>query len=120
METKEQSKQSRISGQMLTTQAKEDEDNSKESQIQIFLKQYTRNIGKVLIPVIVTAFAGTVTYPIAVRIARSKRLFKLRNFYAIHLAIAPFLAFIHVNIFAAVHSYMTIKIIESNELIFNN
>ena len=59
-----------------------------------------------------TALVGTVTYPLAVRIARSKRLFKLRNFYAIHLAIAPFLAFIHINIFAGVHTLMRIKIKE--------
>ena len=54
--------------------------------------------------------AGTITYPIAVRIARSKYLFKLRNFYAIHIAIAPFLALAHINIFAFVHAYMRIKI----------
>ena len=56
---------------------------------------------------------GTVTYPIAVRIARSKYLFKLRNFYAIHLAIAPFLALVHINIFGGVHQYMAIKIKEA-------
>ena len=58
--------------------------------------------------------AGTVTYPIAVRIARSRYLFKLRNFYAIHIAIAPFLAFAHINIFGGVHSYMKTKVKESD------
>jgi hypothetical protein len=51
---------------------------------------------------------GTMTYPIAVRIVRS-RLFKLRGFYAIHLAIAPFLAFVHINIFSAIFAYIRVK-----------
>ena len=59
-----------------------------------------------------TAMVGTITYPIAVRIARS-RLFKLRNFYAIHGAIAPFLALVHCNIFSFVQIYTKIKIRES-------
>ncbi len=61
---------------------------------------------------LLTAMAGTITYPIAVRIARA-RPFKLRNFYSIHLSIAPFLALVHVNIFSAFFAYMKIKIIES-------
>ncbi len=60
-----------------------------------------------------TALCGTVTYPILVRVARSRYLFKLRNFYAIHASIAPFLALIHINIFSGVHAYMRIKIKES-------
>jgi hypothetical protein len=62
----------------------------------------------------VTALAGTLTYPLAVRIARSRYLLKLRNFYAIHIAIAPFLAFAHINIFSAVNTYMRIKIKEED------
>lgn len=53
---------------------------------------------------------GTITYPIAVRIAR--KVFRLKGFYAIHFAIAPFLAAVHVNIFAGLHAYFRIKIIE--------
>ena len=53
---------------------------------------------------------GTVTYPIAVRI--SKRVFKLRGFYAINLSIAPFLALIHVNILGVTHMYFRIKVTE--------
>ena len=53
---------------------------------------------------------GTVTYPIAVRIV--KRIFRLRGFYPIHLAIAPFLALVHVNIFGVCHTYFRIKHIE--------
>jgi len=53
---------------------------------------------------------GSITYPISIRIV--KRLFKLRGFYAIHLAIAPFLAAIHINVFAAIQTYYRIKIIE--------
>ena len=50
---------------------------------------------------------GTVTYPIAVRIAR--KVFRLRGFYAIHLAIAPFLGFVHTNIFGSIWMYVFIK-----------
>jgi len=50
---------------------------------------------------------ATVTYPLAVRIA--KRIFKLRGFYAIHVAIAPFLALVHTNIFGVGHMYFRIK-----------
>jgi hypothetical protein len=55
--------------------------------------------------------AATITYPIAVRIARS-RLFKLRNFYSIHLAIAPFLALVHVNIIGFFYIMTKIKFME--------
>ena len=78
------------------------------------MKQFMRNVKKVLVPVFVTAMAGTITYPIAVRIARSKYLFKLRSFYAIHLAIAPFLAFAHVNIFFGVFTYLRITTMEGD------
>ena len=50
---------------------------------------------------------ATVTYPLAVRVAR--KIFKLRGFYSIHLAIAPFLALAHVNIFGVWHMYFKIK-----------
>ena len=63
-------------------------------------------------PIGMTAILGTFTYPRAVRIARSKRLLGLRNFYAIHFAIAPFLALIHLNFFALVQSYFKLKIHE--------
>lgn len=53
---------------------------------------------------------ATVTYPLAVRIV--KRVFGLRSFYSIHLAIAPFLALIHVNIFGVSHTLFRIKHME--------
>lgn len=53
---------------------------------------------------------GTVTYPLAVRLV--KRVFRLRGFYSIHLAIAPFLALIHINIFGVSHTYFRIKHME--------
>jgi hypothetical protein len=53
---------------------------------------------------------ATVTYPLAVRLV--KRVFGLRGFYAIHLAIAPFLALIHVNIFGVSHTLFRIKHME--------
>ena len=55
---------------------------------------------------------GTITYPLAVRVARSKRLFKLRNFYAIHVSIAPFLALIHINFFSLVQTLLRVKMLE--------
>ena len=53
---------------------------------------------------------GTLTYPLAVRFV--KRVFKLRGFYSIHLAIAPILALIHINIFGISHTYFRIKHME--------
>lgn len=50
-----------------------------------------------------TMLCGTVTYPIAVRIAR--KIFRIRGFYAIHISIAPFLAFVHTNIFGTSLAY---------------
>ena len=69
------------------------------------------NIIKAVLPVFFTALCGTVTYPIAVRIARKG--FKLKGFYAIHLAIAPFLALVHVNILGVTSMYARIKVIEA-------
>ena len=60
-------------------------------------------------PLFATSMLATITYPLAVRVARSRRLFGLRNYYAIHLAIAPFLAMIHLNFFALVRSYIRAK-----------
>ena len=57
-------------------------------------------LGYTLGPLFCTAMLGTITYPLAVRIARSKYLFRLRGFYAIHISIAPFLSLIHLNFFA--------------------
>ena len=68
------------------------------------------NIIKAVLPVFFTALCGTITYPIAVRIARKG--FKLRGFYAIHLAIAPFLALVHVNILGVTNMFARIKVIE--------
>lgn len=53
---------------------------------------------------------ATITYPLAVRLV--KRVFRLRGFYAIHLAIAPFLALAHVNIFGISQTIFRIKHME--------
>ena len=71
------------------------------------LQQFIGNATKIIFPIFITMMCGTVTYPIAVRIA--KRIFKLRGFYQIHLSIAPFLALVHVNIFGNSHMYFRIK-----------
>ena len=68
------------------------------------------NAGSLILPVAATMLCGTVTYPIAVRVAR--KVFRLRGFYAIHLSIAPFLALAHVNIFSAAQTYIWIKLTE--------
>jgi hypothetical protein len=74
------------------------------------LFQFSGNVSKVIIPAVFTMMCGTVTYPIAVRMV--KRIFRLRGFYPIHFAIAPFLALVHVNIFGVCHTYFRIKHIE--------
>ena len=75
---------------------------------------FLKNAKLVLVPAFLTALCGTITYPLMVRLARSKYLLKLRNFYAIHLSIAPFLALIHINIFSGIHTYMRIKLKEQD------
>lgn len=71
---------------------------------------FADKLKKWLLPATLTMLCGTVTYPIAVRIAR--KVFRLKGFYAIHLSIAPFLALVHVNIFGTLHSYFRLKIAE--------
>ncbi|TNV75803.1 hypothetical protein FGO68_gene10144 [Halteria grandinella] len=110
LESKDQAKVSGMGGAMFMQRAESKQEVKSEGNPLI--RTYMRNLSQVMVPIFVTALCGTVTYPIAVRIARSKRLFKLRNFYAIHIAIAPFLAFIHSNIFSGVYMYMKIKIRE--------
>ena len=107
METKKQSQISRLGGSML------DEAEAQKSPFTLF----TDKLKKWLLPASITMLCGTVTYPIAVRIAR--KVFRLKGFYAIHLAIAPFLALFHVNIFGTLHSYFRLKIAENDfELYF--
>ena len=74
------------------------------------INKFKENAYKLVLPAMLTAFCGTFTYPIAVGIAR--KLFKLRGFYAIHLSIAPFLAYAHINIFSVFHTYGHIKFTE--------
>ena len=92
--------------------------DKKEAEESKVMKQFMRNVKNFMIPVFFTAMAGTITYPIAVRLARSKYLFKLRNFYAIHISIAPFLAFIHLNLFSLFHTYFRITTTESDYAAF--
>ena len=100
LESKSQSKISRIGGQMLDQTMTEN--NS--------FNNFVNNFKKFIIPATITMMCGTVTYPIAVRVA--KRVFRLKGFFAIHFSIAPFLAVVHVNIFGALHAYFRIKILE--------
>ena len=70
------------------------------------------NVSTWAVPTFATAMLGTFTYPRAVRLARSPRLLGLKNFYAIHFAIAPFLALIHLNFFSLLYGYFLINKIE--------
>ena len=87
----------------------DDTDDSRQSS-SLSLIGFKENFMKLVLPAAGTMFCGTFTYPIAVRIAR--RIFRLRGFYAIHVSIAPFLALLHVNIFASMHTIGRIKVLE--------
>ena len=102
LESREQAKVSKMGGALL---------ESTEDKTATFAWQFKANCLKLIVPAFLTMLTGTFTYPIAVRVARS-RPFRLRGFYAIHAGIAPFLAFIHVNVFAAWHQYFKIKLTE--------
>ena len=111
LESKEQSRVSKLGGQMFT--AKTDEGEDADGSVQstsLSLIGFKENFMKLVLPAAGTMFCGTFTYPIAVRIAR--RVFRLRGFYAIHISIAPFLALLHVNIFASMHTLGRIKVLE--------
>ena len=108
LENKAQAKASSMGGAMLA-----DDQGLKTNTLTIF----TDKLKTLILPAFATMMCGTVTYPIAVRIARS-RLFKLKGFYAIHLAIAPFLAFVHVNLFGCFFAYGHIKVIERDYDLF--
>ena len=84
---------------------------SKDKSI-IVQNEFIANAGKVIVPVMLTLLTGTFTYPLASKLVRSWPL-RLRGFYAIHLAIAPLLAYIHVHIFGISHAYCRIKITEA-------
>ena len=74
------------------------------------MQGFKENFIKLVVPAAVTMFCGTFTYPIAVRIAR--KVFRVRGFYAIHISIAPFLAFVHVNIFGTLHALGRARLME--------
>ena len=74
LESKDQSKVSRLGGASLSANV-EFKDNGSSNVITKFVD----NSSKFLLPITITMLCGTVTYPIAVRIAR--RIFRLRGFY---------------------------------------
>lgn len=107
LETKKQAQISRLGGGLL------EEADTTKGPFTVFADK----LKKWLLPASITMLCGTFTYPIAVRIAR--KVFRLRGFYSIHFAIAPFLALIHVNIFGTLHAYFRLKIAERDfELYF--
>jgi len=67
---------------------------------------FRRNFSQFAIPFTLSAMTATFTYPIAVRIARKCGL---RGFYAIHISVAPFLAWVNLVTFNASRTYMKIK-----------
>ena len=94
LENKQQANISKFGGEMLSSKTKK-----ADSDLMNKLKW---NFLYLAAPLFLTSMLGTITYPFMVRIARSKYLFRLRNFYSIHLSIAPVLAFIHINFFSFV------------------
>jgi len=109
LESREQARVSKMGGAMMSESASSKQTNSAFAPGG-FLWQFTSNVGKVILPAMITMFCGTFTYPIAVRVAR--KVFRLRGFYPIHCSIAPFLALVHVNIFGTLHAYFRIKLTE--------
>ena len=103
-ESQQQAKVSRVSGQTLSDQ--------KQESVNLFSSKIALNFSFYAAPALLTAMLGTYTYPRAVRLARHKRLLRLRNFYAIHVSIAPFLAFIHMNFFSAIQAVIGAHIFE--------
>ena len=94
-----------------TTSKSQSEDNQ---TINIFfrnnyLNRLVLNFTSMALPIFMTAMLSTITYPMAVKIARHKRLLKLRDFYAIHFTIAPFLGFVHLNFYAFVWTIVHVK-----------
>ncbi|CAI2372622.1 unnamed protein product [Moneuplotes crassus] len=86
--------------------------SSNESSIQKdVLKMYLNRVCCFLLPIGVTGLSATFTYPIAVRLVKS--LFKIRDFYAIHLAISPIMVFININVFGTLRGIMNVKIKEA-------
>lgn len=100
LETKAQSRISRLGGEML----------SDKEVVKSPIAVFGETLQQWMLPVSLTMLCGTFTYPIAVRIAR--KVFRLKGFYPIHLSIAPFLGLVHISIFGALHSYFRIKITE--------
>ena len=103
LESKEQSRVSKLTGVTLSK-------NTNNNQENRMLFQFVNIASQTIAPLAITMLCGTFTYPIAVRIA--KRVFKLRGFYPIHISIAPFLAFAHTNVFGTTQMYFTIKVME--------
>ena len=103
LESKEQSRISKLSGVTLTNTSDINQDNQ-------MLNRFISNASQTIAPLAITMMCGTFTYPIAVRIA--KRVFRLRGFYPIHFSIAPFLGLVHVNVFGTVQTYFMIKVME--------
>ena len=113
MENKAQADISRFGGQMLQAPSISVNDQAPGILNSKFALKLKHNLQLWALPLSMTAMLGTITYPLAVKVARSKRLLKLRNFYAIHASIAPFLAFIHINFFSFVQTIIRIKQTES-------
>jgi hypothetical protein len=100
LESQKQAQVSRLGGQMF------DDSLPTKSTFTTFTDRFRTWV----LPAAITMMCGTITYPIAVRIAR--RIFRLRGFYPIHFAIAPFLGLAHINIFGTVQAYEKIKATE--------
>ena len=106
LESKDQSKSSKFGGEMMSSSQ-----SIKSNQFfkNDLMNNLARNFTYFAAPLFCTSMIGTITYPLAVRFV--KKAFRLRNFYSIHIAIAPFLALIHINFFALVQTLINVQYI---------
>ena len=107
LESSAQGRVSQVAGEMLSQPTTEQATASKSSRV---LHRFKNNFLQVLVPFTSAVLVSTVTYPLAVRFV--KRAFGFRNFYAIHCAIAPLLAFVNVHIVAITGTLVSIKVRE--------
>ena len=72
---------------------------NKKIEGQEFLRQKLKNqVVLNVVPLLITGLAATISYPFFIRIAKGKRI-GLKGFYAVHLAIAPFMALSNAFVF---------------------
>ena len=117
LESQSQARISKTGGEFLTqnvtSKSSANSDESNDVGNKLFTDQLKANMLNFTMPLLTTLMVSSVSYPLAIKIIKS-RLFGLRNWYAVHLAIAPFLALINVIVFGMTHGYFRIKVREQD------